>query len=255
MDTVDIQRNQYSASMFMLAYFGFQPSTFIDIGAAEAAFFLSRRETGLFPGARHFFVDAMQENEEVYRKIGAKFGTGHEIAAMSSADGTTTMRIDPDFYNTHVDKIQDDAGYEELRSVRMTTLDSLVARHALQPPFAIKLDIQGAELDALRGASRTLEQTLLVTSEIRLANQRDTLAELLSFMKEAGWVLFDLTNLSYSPAHQLLLECYATFIPARLEFRSELPWALPEQTADLHGVLRERRQENIKAVDEMLRDM
>jgi FkbM family methyltransferase len=255
METVDIPRNQYPASMFVLAYFGFEPSTFIDIGAAEGAFFLSRRETGLFPGARHFFVDAMQENEEVYRKIGAKFGTGHEIAAMSSADGTTTMRIDPDFYNTHVDKVQEGTGYKELRPVRMTTLDSLVARHALQPPFAIKLDIQGAELDALRGASRTLQQSVLVTAEIRLANQRDTLVELLSFMKEAGWVLFDLTNLSYSPAHQLLLECYATFIPARLEFRKELPWALPEQTAQLLGMLRERRQENIEAVDEMLRDI
>jgi FkbM family methyltransferase len=255
MDGVEIPRNQYPASMFVLAYFGFQPSTFIDIGAAEAAFFLSRREMGLFPGARHFFVDAMQENEEVYRKIAAKFGTGHEIAAMSSADGTTTMRIDPDFYNTHVDKIQEGTGYKELRSVRMTTLDSLVARHALQPPFAIKLDIQGAELDALRGASRTLEQTVLVTAEIRLANQRDTVVELLSFMKEVGWVLFDLTNLSYSPAHQLLLECYATFIPARLEFRKELPWALPEQTVGLLSMLRERRQENIEAVDEMLRNI
>jgi FkbM family methyltransferase len=240
--------------MFLLEQYGFRPSTLIDIGAAEAAFFLARREMGLFPEARHFFVDAMHENEEIYRKIGAKFGTGYEICAVSSADGTTAMRIDPDFYNTHVDKIQDGTDYQELRPVGMSRLDSLVARHALQPPFAVKLDVQGGELDALRGASRTLEDAVLVTAEMRLSNQRDTLVDLLLFMKDAGWALFDITNLFYGPAHQMLLQCYATFIPARLEFREELPWAPPEVMAQVQSNLRRRRHENIEAVDEMLRD-
>jgi hypothetical protein len=195
----------------------------------------------------------MRENEEVYRKIGAKFGSGYEICAVSRADGTAAMRIDPDFYNSHVDNIQEGTDYKELRPVPMMTLDSLAARHALQPPFAIKLDVQGGELDALRGAARVLEQTLLVTAEIRVSNQRDTLVELLSFMKDAGWALFDLTDLFYGPAHQLLLQCYVTFIPARLEFRAGLPWAPPEVMAGIQKNLRRRRQENIEAVDEMLR--
>jgi hypothetical protein len=137
----------------------------------------------------------------------------------------------------------------------MTTLDSLVARHALQPPFAIKLDVQGGEVDALRGAARTLDQAVMVTAETRLANQRDTFVELLAFMTGAGWSLFDVTDLTHSPTYQTLDECYATFLPARLDFRKGQPWASAEHMAIIHGLLRQRRQRNVEAVEELLRTL
>jgi FkbM family methyltransferase len=254
-EAIDIPRDDFRASMALLQKQGFKPATFIDIGAAEAIFFLGRREVGLFPSARHFFVDAMQENEEIYRRIGEKFGTGYEIAAVSSANGSATMRIDPDFYDTHVDKVQEGSVHEQRRTVPMTTLDSLVARHALQPPFAIKLDVQGGEVDALRGAARTLDQAVMVTAETRLANQRDTFVELLAFMTGAGWSLFDVTDLTHSPTYQTLDECYATFLPARLDFRKGQPWASAEHMAIIHGLLRQRRQRNVEAVEELLRNL
>jgi FkbM family methyltransferase len=253
-DDVEVPQGQFPSSLHRLERHGFRPSTFIDVGAAEGAFFLGRREIGLFAEARHFFVDAMHENEPIYRRIGAKFGTGYEICAVSTTEGMTAIRIDPNFYNTHIDKIQEDTDYAELRSVRMSTLDGVVERHALQSPFAIKLDVQGGELDALRGAPRALERSIIVTAEIRITNQRDTLVELLSFMKAAGWALFDLTDFFYSPAHQILLECYATFIPERLEFRKALPWARPEEMMQVQENMRRRRREVIEAIDEVLRN-
>ena len=51
------------------------------------------------------------------------------------------LRIDPDFYNTHVEHLQPATDYTGSRRVPVSTLDSVVARHALQPPFAIKLDV------------------------------------------------------------------------------------------------------------------
>lgn len=251
-DTPGIPRGQFPASMMLLQDHGFQPSTFIDIGAAEGAFFLGRREVGIFPAARHFFVDAMQENEELYRRISAKFGAGYEIAAVSSADGWATLQIDPGFYDTHLDGVQAGVEYKDRRSVPMTTLDSLVARHALEPPFAVKLDVQGGELDALRGGLCALRDTVAVTSEMRLTNQRDTLVELLAFMKEAGWVLFDLTDLGYSPVNHTLIECYVTFIPSHLDFRVGQPAALPGQYEGIRERLRRRREANIHAVEELL---
>jgi FkbM family methyltransferase len=253
-DGVEIPRDQYSASLVLLQHQGFAPATFIDVGAAEGAYFLGRRELGVFPGARHFFVDAMRENEALYRRLGEKFGTGYEIAAVSSAEGTATLQLDPDFYDT---QLLGDGGapgkYAGRREVAMTTLDRLVERHKLEAPYAIKLDVQGAELDALRGAARALERSVVVTAEIRLTQQRDTLVELVAHMKSAGWALFDLTNLGYSPASQILMECYATFIPAARDFREGLPWAAPEQQRDISARLRARRAANVEAIDELLR--
>jgi FkbM family methyltransferase len=249
---VDIPRDQYSASLVLLQHYGFAPLTFIDVGAAEGAYFLGRREQGVFPGARHFFIDAMQENEAIYRRLGAKFETGYEIAAVSSAEGRATLQVDPYFYDTRLLGGQD--RYPGRREVAMTTLDSLVERHELAAPYAIKLDVQGAELDALRGARRTLEHAIVVTAEIQMAQQRDTLVDVLEHMKGAGWALFDLTNLAYSPANQLLAECYATFIPEAQDFRRDLPWALPEQQREISERLRQRRAAILGAMDELLRN-
>lgn len=240
------------ASMALLNKRGFHASTFIDIGAAEGGFFLLRRQMDLFPGARHFFIDAMQENEPVYRKLAEKFGAGYEIAALTCVEGQVALRIDPDFYNTHVDQLQSASTYETTRLVAAHTLDSVVQRHALQAPFALKLDLQGGELDALRGSLRTLEQAVAVTAEIQIFSGRDTLVELLAFMQSRGWALYDLTDPAYYASDDTFYQCYATFIPQRMEFRKDTPWCLPAQLPARLEQLRERRARNLEAIEDLV---
>lgn len=247
-------RSVYSTSLQLLQARGFQPRTVIDIGAAEGAFFLLRRELDLFPDARHFFVDAMHENEVVYRKLAAKFGTGYEIAALSCMEGQVALRIDPHFYNTHIEHLQPGTLYEKMRQVPMATLDSVVMRHSLQPPFAIKLDVQGGELDALRGGLRTLDQAAAVTAEIQIFTERDTLVELLGFMQGNGWTLYDITDFGYYPSNSTFYQCNATFIPKRMDFRKGEAWCLPEQHQEVLESLRVRRANLLETIDEPVRN-
>jgi FkbM family methyltransferase len=143
--------------LLLLQERGFTANTVIDIGAAEGAFFLTRSQLQLFPSARHFFVDAMQENEDIYRRLAGNFKAGYEITALSCVDGEVVVRIDPNFYNTHIDLLQPGTPYEGLRRIPVCALDGLVERHGLRPPFVLVLDVQGGALDALRGALRTLD--------------------------------------------------------------------------------------------------
>ena len=247
-------RSSHVTSMQLLQQRGFEIATIIDVGAAEGAFFVVRAENGLFPGARHFFVDAMKENEEGYRKLADKFGAGYEIAALSCIEGEVAIRIDPNFYNTHVEHLQPGTPYPTLRRVPMRTLDSVVEKHALHPPFAIKLDVQGGELDVLRGALRTLDNAVVITTEVGIFTERDTLVELLEFMQGMGWGVFDITDLSYYRSDQSLYQCYATFIPKAMDFRKSTPWCLPEQEQAIHESLRARRAQVLHAIEEMTRD-
>ena len=48
----------------------------------------------------------------------------------------------------------------------MHTLDGLLKDRALGAPILLKLDVQGAELDVLAGASRVLEATEFVVMEV-----------------------------------------------------------------------------------------
>jgi FkbM family methyltransferase len=254
MEQDEAPRNTYTTSMALLQARGFAGSTFLDIGAAEGAFFLFRRELDLFPGARHFFIDAMAENEEIYRRVAAKFGAGYEIAALSSMEGQVSLSVDPNFYNTHIRHLQPGTKYESTRQVPLSTLDRVVERNKLEGPFLLKLDVQGAELDVLRGALRTLENAVMVCAEIQIFTERDTLVELLGFMQGGGWALYDLTDAAYYPSDQTFYQCYATFIPRRLDFRKQSVWCQPDQEKQMLEQLRQRRAFVIEAMDEVIRN-
>lgn len=50
------------------------------------------------------------------------------------------------------------AAGDQTITVRTVVLDDLVARRVIRPPSVVKLDIEGAEYDALRGAARVLSR-------------------------------------------------------------------------------------------------
>jgi FkbM family methyltransferase len=242
----------YTDSIQFLQRRGFAPRTVIDIGAAEGAFFLIRQGGKLCPGAQHFFIDAMHENEPVYQAIGKKFGTGYEITALSCLEGEVDLRIDPHFYNTHIDRLQSDTTYAGTRRVKLSTLDAVALRHELEPPYLLLLDVQGGELDVLRGALKVLDEAIIVTAEIQIFFERDTLGELISFMAGNGWALYDLTNPAYF-SDGSFYQCYATFVPKSMDFRSAADWAGADKERIL-GVLRERRAGNLKQIEALLLD-
>src|ERR1700730_16725553 len=110
-------RGTHLSTLLLLQERGFVPKPVLDIGAAEGAFYIFLRENDLYPEARHFFVDAMQENEAAYRKLAGKFGAGYQSAALSCLEGETVVRIAPGFYNTHIDQLQPATAYEASRRV------------------------------------------------------------------------------------------------------------------------------------------
>jgi hypothetical protein len=160
-------------------------------------------------------------------------------------EGEMTMDIDPSFYNTHVHGIQPKNAYKETRKVPVHTLDTVCVEHGLGPSYALKLDVQGAEIDVLRGATKTLKNSVAVVAECRIFGGQDSLVDLLNFMQSRHFVLYDITDQSYYPSDHTFFECYATFIPERLDFRNSLSFAAPEQKETVREMLAERRRSNL----------
>ena len=76
----------------------------------------------------------------------------------------------------------------------LTTLDTACTSHDIHPDV-IKLDIQGAELDVLRGGSRVLAGALLVESEVEfqpLYVNQPLFRHIDAFMADQGWMLLGL---------------------------------------------------------------
>ena len=90
---------------------------------------------------------------------------------------------------------------EDRREVEITTIDDWVRSHGKPSLELLKFDIQGAELKALRGATRTLqESTLLIYTEVWFNPGYEAgalFSEIDSFLRSSGFVLYDL----YKPKH------------------------------------------------------
>jgi FkbM family methyltransferase len=76
------------------------------------------------------------------------------------------------------------------RRVAMTTIDRELEKVGRQPTY-IKIDVEGHDLAALKGASRALRSGSVKVVKFE-HNQSDPLAPLLAFFDSLGWVVFAL---------------------------------------------------------------
>ena len=83
------------------------------------------------------------------------------------------------------------------RAVQATTLDQLIQEHGLPRPDLIKADVQGAELDVLRGGGSALEHARLVLLECPIVEYNEgapTIHEYFRFMDEHGFTPVDVVE-------------------------------------------------------------
>jgi hypothetical protein len=78
--------------------------------------------------------------------------------------------------------------------VPATTLNKLYRELALKPPFLLKLDVQGAEAEALRGASSLLHDTNVVICQSDI----DDFTTINEILARQGFMLYDSTKLNFT---------------------------------------------------------
>lgn len=121
----------------------------------------------------------------------------HAVALGSSA-GTAEIRV-TDFSDASsllplAQAGRDEFHLEEVRRepVTVTTLDTLVESGQIQPPELIKLDVQGFELEVLRGAERCLEYASAVLAEVSFRpfyEHQALFSDVLTFLEARGFEL------------------------------------------------------------------
>lgn len=89
-------------------------------------------------------------------------------------------------------------GHElELREVPLWPLDDYIREHALAPPDLLKMDVQGFELEVLRGSTAALRSARWVIAEVsfkELYQGQPLFGRLACFLEEAGFQLLALAQ-------------------------------------------------------------
>ena len=173
---------------------GFAPGGIVDVGANVGNW--SRMAQRVFPGVPAVMFDGNPEMDVALRETVTSLGshTRHAISLLGPEP-----RADVAFHT-----VGSGSGVlpelttfpKVVQHLSMSTLDTALAGPdvPLTAPLLLKLDVQGYELEVLRGAAQTLQRTevtLLETSLMPYNEGAPTFADVVRFMEEAGFVVYD----------------------------------------------------------------
>jgi len=194
---------------------GVQVTGIIDAGASNGR--ISRRLLGKFPEARVYGFEPntlYTETLQQYAKEDPRFHP--QFLALSDHEGTADLHITESPGSTSLfvpgKRLQkfDPRGVSVKSSekVEVVTIDQWARRNGNPAIQLMKFDIQGGELQALRGAARVLQNsTLLVYTEIlfnSLYNNGAIFSDIDLFLRKYGFVLHDIYKPKYDSKGLLL---------------------------------------------------
>jgi FkbM family methyltransferase len=192
----------HANALARLRSLGFVPAVIYDIGAYRGGW--TRAAAEAFPAAQFVLFEA---NRDHAGELAAS-GRRHLIVALGGEDGGARA--------FHVPRAGDVTGASlyventshyaapnlQVREVATVRLDTLVARETLPAPDLVKIDVQGAELEVLAGASATLAGTSALIVEVSLVdyNRRAPLmAEVVAALDRIGFRCVDLCEVHRTP--------------------------------------------------------
>jgi hypothetical protein len=123
------------------------------------------------------------------------------------------------------------------RLVPVTTLDTLSREHGLGGPYVLKVDVEGAELDVLAGASLVLQRTEMVLLEVSLFELNPGAAQfgdVVCWMRDNGWTVYDVYNGHVRPLDGALAQLDVAFVREDGPLRRDHRYATPEQADALY---------------------
>ena len=189
--------------------------TVVDAGAFEGE--VSKRMASMFPSAH---IYAFEPASQAYARLTAHVGEINRVhpvhAALSSSSGKRTLYINAqDSTNALSPVAPAGVTYQSWQTknlgketVSVTTLDAWARKNGDVLPEVIKLDLQGHELEALKGAARLLQRSvLLIYTEVefvRIYRENCLLWELEEYLVSKGFHLYQLYNITTGDDGQIV---------------------------------------------------
>jgi FkbM family methyltransferase len=226
----EVPRASMRGALRQISGLGFRPLTIVDVGVAYQTAELYEE----FPESSILLIEPLAEFEGCLRQICAEYKAQYVLAAAGAASGTAT-------FNVHADQLDGSSLLKEVegaavdgvpRQVPVVTIDEVCAEKNAKGPYLVKLDVQGAELQVLAGAERTLRETEVVILEVTLFGTiigGAQLWDVVAKMKEYGFVAYDIFGFLYRPLDNALAQADMIFVRENGRFRASHVFATPQQ--------------------------
>jgi len=226
-----IPRASMRGALHQLSTVGFRPRTLIDVGVATKTEELYQA----FKDANILLIEPLAEFEPFLRDICLSYKAQYVLAAAGENPGSAMINVHPDkFGSSFLKEVEGPSVDGVPREVPVVTIDDLCADRNLVGPYLMKVDVQGAELQVLAGATHTLQQTEAVILEVALFGTMiggPPLSDTVARMKEYGLAVYDVFGCHYRPLDNALFQLDMVFVQEQGFFRQTHIYATPEQRA------------------------
>lgn len=209
---------------------GLHCTSIIDVGANRTKW--SRLGKRIYPNAHFYLIEPQIEMKKKLDQFCQEFSnTSYFLAGAGAKKETLTLTINDDldgssFLPKPDDNLKKDG---KQREIEIIAIDDLITSGQIKIPELIKLDIQGFELEALKGAEKTFGKTEVYILEVSLFSFSDVpgmpiLSDVINFMLERDYVVYDMGSFMYRPLDGALAQCDICFVKRNGILRKSNDW-------------------------------
>lgn len=213
------------SSLERLSKLSFQPNQVFDVGAYRGDFAdLCLKH---FPNTKVACFEVLEPRVEQLNLLASKNPKIRVFPTLLGAEAQEQVKFNQAETASSVLVEQIPQNFP-IKSYPMTTVDQIVNDHfAGKSPDFLKLDVQGYELEVLKGAENSLQGIQVILAEISLLDIHQNvplLAEIVKWLGERDWVAYDICGLTRRPLDQALWQADFIFVPCNSKFRADKRW-------------------------------
>ncbi|PXA03682.1 hypothetical protein DDZ13_10325 [Coraliomargarita sinensis] len=213
----------FAATFAKLKQCGVELSVIYDVGASDGSWALETKK--VFPRATYALFEPLSE----YRATLVNLADGDShIKFLRCALGSTRGEFELNCHDGQSSFLESTSWKTQRLKVPVETLDDLVETNKLPPPSLIKADIQGYELEMLKGAEETLKSCnflFLEVSWLQIYEGGPYAGEILGFLAERGFHVYDICSYSMRPLDGRLTQSDVLFAHERTGLFSKRCWS------------------------------
>lgn len=209
---------------------GLSCTSIFDVGANEGNW--SKMAKHYFSNADYVLIEPLEEMASALEELCTKNENFNFIkAAAGNHDGESVITIWDDMVGSSLLPKQNAEFLEtgKQRVIPIRSIDSLIDEHQLKIPELVKLDIQGYELEALKGATSVFGKTEVFILEVSMFKHHDApespeFHDVVDFMNSKGYVVYDFPGFLRRPYDGALGQCDICFVKKSGFLRTTSRW-------------------------------